>query len=421
MIGHAVVAVAGSHKRVNTPTTVSQSNTITGAAALTVGELVFSGTGTVAGTPIFGVVDDLTVVGKTSSTMTVEWTEVNDGTGNPARYLVRWALSPFSDWDAWIAQTIVEPTSIGATASYTATGLNPNTTYTFRLLPFRGSGGNEVFGQLSNTDSDTTLDASNPAGWRANEPAATTSQITDNHFAALPISGWWGPDGNSSLFSLENGPTPSGDDRFLRHIYPAGFEWTHGPGTYGTLFARHRRVYVCWFERVSHNMYWLGGGSGGKLGPRINDVAGGSSSIFTFAVGGAQEIGAFAVWNIQIVSPLGGPNIFGNVGNPATAPGEWAMHEIYAVHNNYAAGAGPQEWDENGDGEFHWWINGNKCFEYTGWNWPHPPTGEYPSGIPSGWAGIKWDPNRSIPEGTGLPEADWIDLDRCYISVGDPY
>ncbi len=84
------------------------------------------------------VVEDLSVTGATDSTLTLEWTEVEDGTGGPASYAVRYASPPI-DWET--ASPGCEPTlagqEVGRTMSCTIGGLEAETTYEIELTSFR--------------------------------------------------------------------------------------------------------------------------------------------------------------------------------------------------------------------------------------------------------------------------------------------
>src|SRR5207237_64844 len=127
---------------------------------------VASGT-TTSGAPVTnpGTVSDLAVTGATDSSVTLSFTEVTDGTGQPASYDIRWAAGTLM----WASATSVAQgtctlpvagTSIGATRSCTVLGLAAATGYQFELVAFRGTlNVNAVFGNLSNIASGTTTGA----------------------------------------------------------------------------------------------------------------------------------------------------------------------------------------------------------------------------------------------------------------------
>src|SRR6266699_6172624 len=115
-----------------------------------------------------GQVTDLAVTATSDSGVTLTFTEVTDGVGQPANYDVRDATDSFS----WAAATSVTTgtcatplagVAIGATRDCSVLGLQPGTTYTFQLVAFRGTMlQNAVYGARSNQVSGTTTVAVAP-------------------------------------------------------------------------------------------------------------------------------------------------------------------------------------------------------------------------------------------------------------------
>jgi hypothetical protein len=98
-----------------------------------------------------GVVRDLTVTNQSTSTITLHWTQVNDGTGSPAWYRVKYAEPPID----WKTATIgcdnrIEGDALGAEISCTVEGLEPATTYEFQLMSYRVVDGKWVDARYSN-------------------------------------------------------------------------------------------------------------------------------------------------------------------------------------------------------------------------------------------------------------------------------
>src|SRR2546428_7839658 len=125
-----------------------------------------SGTATVTVTPGSAVqpatVLNLVVASTTDTSVTLSFTEVDDGTGQPASYDVRYAVGSIS-WGstpsvtAGTCATPVTGSAIGATRSCTVLGLAPATAYQLQLVAFRGTlNVNAVFGALSNVAAGTT-------------------------------------------------------------------------------------------------------------------------------------------------------------------------------------------------------------------------------------------------------------------------
>src|SRR2546425_57199 len=109
-----------------------------------------------------GTVSDLTVAAASDTTVTLAFTEVDDGTGQPASYDVRYGVHPISwgsaaDVTRGTCAPPVVGSVIGAQRSCTVLGLVSATGYQFQLVAFRGTlNVNVVFGALSNVASGTT-------------------------------------------------------------------------------------------------------------------------------------------------------------------------------------------------------------------------------------------------------------------------
>lgn len=110
-------------------------------------------------------VGDLGVSSTGETSATLRFTQVDDGTGNPANYDVRYATKPIT----WSSATSVAKgtckvplsgTAIGQALSCTVEGLQPSTAYEFQLVPYRGTLNEDaVFGPLSNVAGGTTDEA----------------------------------------------------------------------------------------------------------------------------------------------------------------------------------------------------------------------------------------------------------------------
>ncbi len=151
---------------------VSSSGLVTGLAAgsavITATSEGKSGTATLTvvapppppGAP--GAVTDLVVAGATDTSVALSFTEVSDGTGQPASYDVRFAVAPIS-WGSATAvargtcATPLAGSAIGAKRTCTVLGLSASTTFGFQLIAFRGTlNVDAVFGGLSNVATGTT-------------------------------------------------------------------------------------------------------------------------------------------------------------------------------------------------------------------------------------------------------------------------
>ncbi|HYU51490.1 MAG TPA: Ig-like domain-containing protein, partial [Gemmatimonadaceae bacterium] len=166
---------------------IATRRTHVGSATLTVTE---DGTPPPATVP--GTVSDLAVSAIANNSVTLSFTQVDDGTGKPANYDVRYAIAPIS-WGSAAATTSgtcttpVVGTGIGSRLTCTVLGLSPSTNYNFQLVAFRGTlNVDAVFGGLSNIVSaaTTALAPPPPPPGGSNEPTGMTV-INERAFNAL--------------------------------------------------------------------------------------------------------------------------------------------------------------------------------------------------------------------------------------------
>jgi len=140
-------------------------------------------TATIAAVP--GTVGDLAITGVTDTSVTLTFTQVDDGLGAPATYDMRYAAGTIN-WGSAASvgrgtcATPVAGTAIGTKLSCTVLGLSRATGYAFQLVEFRGTlnGGTAVFGGLSNVATGAT--ASGPPGTVTNlaVTGATDTSVT---------------------------------------------------------------------------------------------------------------------------------------------------------------------------------------------------------------------------------------------------
>jgi Big-like domain-containing protein len=115
----------------------------------------------VAGHP--GTISDLAVAATTEVSVTLSFTQVDDGMGQPAKYDVRYAVAPIS-WSSAASvvngtcATPLTGTGVGGTISCTIVALSPSTSYNVQAMAFRGTlNGNAVFGGSSNVAAASTV------------------------------------------------------------------------------------------------------------------------------------------------------------------------------------------------------------------------------------------------------------------------
>jgi uncharacterized protein YjdB len=112
-------------------------------------------------------VSDLRVVGASTGSITLAFTEVDDGAGDPANYALRYGTPVLSWSEAASTEVVIEGWSIGSMREYVYTNLVPGTSYEFQLVAYRGTlGSNPVLGELSNTAAGTST------GVQTGEPVA---------------------------------------------------------------------------------------------------------------------------------------------------------------------------------------------------------------------------------------------------------
>lgn len=112
-----------------------------------------------------GAVNDLQVAQTTSNSATLSFTQVGDGSGQPARYIVRHSSGPAhwgeaADVTQGTCALPLQGTATSGTLTCTASALSPGTDYRFQLIAYRGTlNVDAVFGPLSNVASGATAAA----------------------------------------------------------------------------------------------------------------------------------------------------------------------------------------------------------------------------------------------------------------------
>jgi len=128
-------------------------------------------------------VTDLAVASVTASAATLTFSDVSDGTGQPASYFLRYAAGTIS-WGSATELPAIAGGAIGTKQSVTVPGLTAGTAYQFQVVAYRGTPPNAVFGGLSNVASGTTSASTAPVASVTLSPASasvavgTTQQFT---------------------------------------------------------------------------------------------------------------------------------------------------------------------------------------------------------------------------------------------------
>ena len=138
-------------------------------------------------------IDDLRVLGETESTITVAFTEVDDGTGNAAFTELRWAFYPMGwGWgeanivDAGACATPIVGGTVGATRQCVIEGIPSSTQVDIQAVTWRVDQGNPIFSPLSNKVTETTAAGSTPPAPSVDRihltpPSVTLDQAGQTH------------------------------------------------------------------------------------------------------------------------------------------------------------------------------------------------------------------------------------------------
>ncbi|MFQ5688793.1 MAG: Ig-like domain-containing protein [Gemmatimonadota bacterium] len=119
-----------------------------------------------AATPLPAAVQDLSAVAQGENHVNLAFTQVDDGTGSPARYEIRVSEEAAqADWSEALdvkkgsCAAPLAGTAVGSKLTCSVEGLQPSTDYEFRLVAFRGDLNQDaVFGPLSNVATARTSD-----------------------------------------------------------------------------------------------------------------------------------------------------------------------------------------------------------------------------------------------------------------------
>jgi len=108
-------------------------------------------------------VDDLRVVSTSGSSVTLRWTEVDNGLGGPARYAVRRG-SPTLSWGNPDGVRYLTGTRVGADMELVWEGLQPGTAHEFQTVAYRRDGGETFYSDLSDIVSTSTATSGGGGG-----------------------------------------------------------------------------------------------------------------------------------------------------------------------------------------------------------------------------------------------------------------
>ncbi len=303
-------------------------------------------------------VSDLSVELAGTSSVTLSWTQVDDGTEAPADYDLRYAPAPLG-W-GWGSATHsltgecanpIEGTGAGSEISCTVTGLPNAADYDFQLVAFREEADGRIYGELSNVaGAPANAPVLSQSGLSANEPSGFET-FTSRRFQDLREHGW-GADVDNPNLSIVSDPSARSGSTVGEIRYRAGSTGGRTPAWTENWSLRDEgftRLYLSFRVKLSSN--WQGHPSGvNKIGFVWTHQKPVAFPVFRGA-GSAAMKGVVYLQDI----PGGGRRLDGNLAEPELPRGEWHDWEVVLVSNT----------GSSANGEVHWWINGEKVGEYT--------------------------------------------------------
>ena len=329
------------------------------------------------GTP--GTVTNLTVSALTDTSATLSFTEVGDGTGQPASYDIRDAVAPIA-WGG--AQSVarrscstpVAGAAVGASRSCTVLGLTPATSYQFQLVAFHGTlDVNASFGALSNVASGKTLAAATdtttvpPTGsiW-PNQPA-NFRLFNDQPWDQMTANGWSylrrASSKDDDIVTDNAAPLSVPDE--LRIVFTPDMGSNNEPSVHWISLPGVREIYTGWWIKLSS--HWTASPAGaGKITFLFTNGAGqvytgyyhqGGDPTNGWIDGPPYRIGVNTEW-----APYGQRVWLPNATTTFVNPGEWHRIEVY------------YRWETNpgasSDGIIRWWVDGVLNGNYTNVQYP---------------------------------------------------
>ena len=203
-----------------------------------------------------GAVTDLSLAYTLSESLNFNWTQVDDGAGNPASYYIRWG-DPGSQWSGKPNEVLLEPDDaglpgIGNRGSHEITGLDPGARYAVQIVAFR-PGNPYVFGPNSGNVYGTTRDGPGEGASYKGE-VLFEEHFSDTDFASR---GWY--DARSGAVIRTDNPAP-GTSRFLQCRYAKDGQRCAGGYPIRVEIEETEDIYLSYWVRYSSN--WVGSGRG---------------------------------------------------------------------------------------------------------------------------------------------------------------
>src|SRR5882762_6467912 len=193
-------------------------------------------------------VSDLAITAVSDTAATLVFTEVDDGTGAPASYDIRFAPAPLS-WGSANGVTrgsCASPmpgSNIGVTRTCTVLGLKAATAYEFQLIAFRGTlNVDAVFGLQSRVASGTT--SGSPP------PAAGVETVFQEDFESGSLAVWDDRYQPANHTVITNAAGAYAGTRYLQITYPQGSD---GGALSKFFLPGYSKLYVRYYVRIPAN------------------------------------------------------------------------------------------------------------------------------------------------------------------------
>jgi len=212
-----------------------------------------------------GTVTDLKVTAATDTTVTLAFTEVNDGSGHPSSYDIRYVAGSTIAWGSTVPSvtrgTCAKPvagTAFGVKRTCTMLGVTPASAYTFQLVAFRGTlNVNAVFGGLSNIASGTTTGTTGGSGGGGGGGVSGGTVLLQENFAdaAFAARGWYD---NPDMPVTSAQHMPGATSALEIHMPPGAVYAQFGSAARHT-FQPTSTLYISYWVKYSAN--WVGSAS----------------------------------------------------------------------------------------------------------------------------------------------------------------
>lgn len=320
-----------------------------------------------------GQVTDLIVTDSTGTAVTLSFTQVDDGSGNPADYAVRTHVGPMN-WGAaeevsqGTCDAPLQGTAIGSTMSCTIEGLLPDEPYTFQVAAFRGTfQAGAVYGALSNVVPDRG-DTSHP-----NEPAGLSPIVSVDFADGInPQTGaCWERESNPSRY-VQDISAPTSDGSVFRGTFPAGAHdgvsywrfdcWGPAMAADGGLY-QYDEIYISYWLKIEGADY-----ENQSNGTKVFYIAYGDGSFHNDGYLQLQGTGTQAIQSeITLRAKLSRMDDNGedtpafsvdpNLSSKKVQVGEWTKVELRLKINDIGAD----------NGKLDLWVNGTHTTSISDW------------------------------------------------------